>query len=142
MSPPWTTPTLRLFVGHGRPLGSQEEENELRALFEREGRVTSLLTKRGQWPNSRVTFETTGDAVHAKRAHQGASFRGMTLRINFARPTRRVLVRGVPLLTAFADLEHAFEGVERVERDGPGFALVFGRISDARDCVTNAQGCW
>jgi len=59
--------TFRLFVQHGRPLGSAEEERQLRGLFEKFGRVTFFATRRGEWRNSQVTFSSTAEAVKAKK---------------------------------------------------------------------------
>jgi hypothetical protein len=54
--------TFRLFVQHGRPLESAQEERELRQQFEKFGRVTSFSTRRGEWRNSQVTFSNTEQA--------------------------------------------------------------------------------
>ena len=57
--------TFKLFVHHGRPLASREEEHELRGLFEKFGLVTSFLTRR-DWKNSQISFSSAADAVKAK----------------------------------------------------------------------------
>ena len=91
--------TFRLFVQHGRPLSSTEEERELRQLFEKFGRVTLFATRRGEWRNSQVTFSSTVEAVKAKSELDKTRFfkeNGVTLKIFFTKPSRRVLVRGLP----------------------------------------------
>ena len=91
--------TFRLFVQHGRPLGSAEEERQLRGLFEKFGRVTFFATRRGEWRNSQVTFSSTTEAVKAKKELDKTRFfkgNSVTLKIFFTKPSRRVLVRGLP----------------------------------------------
>ena len=87
-------------VKHGQPLVSLQEEKELKALFEKHGKVNSLVTKK-EWRNSLVTFGYTQHAAAAKEALDGSHFLNERLKIQFTRVTKRVLVRG--LLASFSD---------------------------------------
>jgi hypothetical protein len=89
--------TFRLFVHHGRALGSAREEHELRQLFEKFGQVTAFFTKR-EWKNSQISFSTTDEAKRAKEELDKTRFnKDMTLKIFFSNPSRRVMVRGLPV---------------------------------------------
>jgi hypothetical protein len=133
-------PTFRLFVMHTKPLASEMEQDDLRDLFEALAPVTWFMTKRGSWKNSLITFASTADASRARNALQNVQFRGIPLRIEFARPTTRVLVRGLPRGTPVSVLRSAFPSALNVEHDntwrgGDDFALVFERVRDAEAVV-------
>jgi hypothetical protein len=131
--------TFRLFVQHGRPLESAQEERDLRQLFEKFGRVTSVSTRRGEWRNSQVTFSSTSEAVKAKEALDKTKLNGMTLVIFFTKPTRRVLVRGLPSRVSFTDLKRELRGAIQVENDGENdVAITFDNISDAQAATGRA----
>jgi hypothetical protein len=131
--------TFRLFVQHGRPLESSKEERELRQQFEKFGRVTLFSTRRGEWRNSQVTFSNTEQAVKAKEGLDETRLNGMTLKILFTKPSRRVLVRGLPNNVSFSDLKKEFHGAVHVENDGEhGVAVTFDTISDAQTAVGNS----
>ncbi len=133
--------TFRLFVHHGRPLQSAEEEQELRQLFEKFGRVTSFFTRRGEWRNSQITFASTSDAVKAKQGLDKTRFKeGMTLKIFFTKPSRVVLVRGLPERVSFDNVRREFRGVRFVEREGHDVvAVTFEMISDAQAVVASGK---
>jgi hypothetical protein len=133
-------PTFRLFVMHTRPLTSQKEQDDLRKMFDDQATVTHFKTERGVWKNSLVTFATTTHATKARNALQRAQFRGIPLRIEFARPTTRVLVRGLPRDAPISSVRNAFPTAATVELDntwrgGDDFALVFERLRDAEAVV-------
>ena len=129
--------TFRLFVQHGRPLSSSQDEQELKQLFEKYGRVTSLVTRRGDWRNSLVSFASTGEAQRAKQELDKHRFReGMQLQIFFTKPSHRVLVRGLPDRASFEAVKREFRGASRVEQDGADMvAVTFDTISDAQAVV-------
>jgi hypothetical protein len=132
--------TFRLFVQHGRPLESSKEERELRQQFEKFGRVTSFSTRRGEWRNSLVTFSNTEQAVKAKKELDKTRLTGMTLVIFFTKPTRRVLVRGLPNNVSLTDLKREFRGAVHVENDGEhDTAITFDTISDAQAAVSDTR---
>jgi hypothetical protein len=130
-------PTFRLFVQHGRPLDAREED-ELHELFQRHGRV-DLFQTRSQWRNSIVTFASTTEATRAKKALHKTDFRGLVLRVQFMKPTRHVLVRGLPDRMSVSVVKRAFKAAVGVERDGKDFVLVFESLSDARDAVADTR---
>ena len=128
--------TFRLFVHHGRALMSTREEQDLRQLFEKFGQVTAFFTKR-EWKNSQISFSTTTEAKKAKEELDKTRFnKDMTLKIFFSNPSRRVVVRGLPVGVSFKDLERDFEGATHVEKDiGNDVAVTFETISDAQAVV-------
>ena len=129
-------PTFRLFVQHGRPLYSLQEERELRALFETHGKIASFSTKKN-WCNSLVTFTATHEAIAARQALDVTRFNGERLKILFTRPTRRVLVRG---LSSLEDARKLFPRAVTVERDiGSDFVVVFESIRDAEQALELAN---
>jgi hypothetical protein len=131
--------TFRLFVQHGRPLESSKEERDLRNQFEKFGRVTFFSTRRGEWRNSQVTFSNTEQAVKAKKELDKTRLNGMTLAIFFTKPSRRVLVRGLPNNVSFSDLKREFRGAVHVENDGEHVvAITFDTISVAQAAVGNS----
>jgi hypothetical protein len=129
--------TFRLFVQHGRPLDTNEEK-ELRSLFKRHGQVDVFQTQ-SHWRNSVVTFASTNEATRAKTALNKTDFRGLVLKVQFMKPTRHVLVRGLPDRMNVSVVKRAFKAAMRVERDGNDFALTFERLSDARDAVADTR---
>jgi hypothetical protein len=129
--------TFRLFVQHGRPLDTNEEA-ELRSLFKRHGHV-DLFHTQSHWRNSIVTFASTTEAVKVKKALNKTDFRGRSLKVQFMKPTRHVLVRGLPDRMSVSVVKRAFKAAMRVERDGKDFVLTFERLSEARDAVADTR---
>jgi hypothetical protein len=131
--------TFRLFVQHGRPLESSKEERDLRQQFEKFGRVTSFSTRRGECRNSQVTFSSTSEAIKAKETLDKTRLNGMTLKILFTKPSRRVLVRGLPNNVSLTDLKKEFHGAVHAENDGEHVvAITFDTISVAQAAVGNS----
>jgi hypothetical protein len=132
-------PTFRLFVQHGRPVDASEEA-DLHSLFKRYGHVDVFQTK-SHWRNSIVTFASTTEAVKAKKALDRTDFRGLQLKVKFMRPTRRVVVRGLPDRMSASVVKRAFKSVVRVERDrdGKDFVLVFDSEREAKDAVADTR---
>jgi hypothetical protein len=135
-------PTFRVFVKYARPLATEQEETELRGLFEGCGKVTRFTTRLGQWCNSFVTFSSTDGAKKAREKLRGTSFQGQALDVQFAAPARRVVVRGFPRQVSFARVAEVFRLHRNVqiERDdiwqgNEDVAILFARVNDAKEFV-------
>jgi hypothetical protein len=137
-------PTFRLFVKYPRPLVSEQDEAELRGLFEACAQVTRFTTRLGAWRNCIVTFSSTGEAKRARNALQNTQFQGQPLDMQFALPTRRVVVRGLPRGVSFALVAEVFQLHRKIViehddtwRGNEDIALCFDRVDDATAFVAN-----
>jgi hypothetical protein len=126
--------TFRLYVGHRRSI-SESEERTLRKTFFSFGTVTDFFTRQ-HWNNSFVSFTCTRDAVRAKEALDGRTIDGLHLRVAYARPTRNVVIRGLPEGFQRGVVMRALQRwpVEVTSR-GNDFHVAFDHLADAEEVV-------
>jgi hypothetical protein len=118
-----------------------QDEAELRGLFEACAQVTRFTTRLGTWKNSIVTFSSTGEAKKARITLQNTQFQDQPLDMQFAVPSRRVVVRGLPRGVSFDSVAEAFQlhqSSSRVViehddtwRGNEDLALLFERVTPA-----------